>query len=261
MQGLNATVVSREEVSPDLCVLRVRPEGKLFDFEAGQFAGLGLPVRTPRISFSDAEEDPVEPDKLIRRAYSISSSSKQKEYAEFYISLVRSGLLTPRLLMLQTGDRLWMGPKATGHFTLNEVPEDKDLILVSTGTGLAPYLSMIRSAHRCHEGRHYTVVHGARHTWDLGYRGELEALNHGCGTFKYVPTLTRPESREGWAGHIGRVQSVFEDGTVGADPNKAHVFLCGSPEMVESTQTLLEACGYTQHSSRNPGTLHIERYW
>ena len=261
MAELNATVIGRLDLTPDLSVLRVQPDGELFDFEPGQYTVLGLPADHPRVPLAEPEDDPAPSGRLVKRAYSIASSSRRSEYLEFYVALVRSGALTPRLFALGKGERLWLGARAAGRFTLDDVPADKDLILVSTGTGLAPYISMIRSAHRCDGGRHYTVVHGARHGWDLGYRGELEALDHGCGTFRYVPTLTRPLAREGWTGKLGRVHLAFEDGTVTADPARSHVFLCGNPEMVQDLQARLEARGYTLHSPRSPGTLHVERYW
>ena len=145
----NATVIQRAELNPDLIIVRVRPDGPLFDFKAGQYTVLGLPGSSLRAAFSDPETEPSPPERLIRRAYSISSSSRQNEYIEFFISLVRSGQLTPRLFVLEEGDRIWMGSKAVGRFTLSEVDGSHDLLLISTGTGLAPYISMIRSAHRC----------------------------------------------------------------------------------------------------------------
>ena len=96
----NASVGQRVDLNPDLIILRVATDDPLFDFQAGQYTVLGLAASSPRVPFSD-QEDPPEDERLIRRAYSISSSSRRKEYLEFYISLVRSGALTPRLFALQ----------------------------------------------------------------------------------------------------------------------------------------------------------------
>ena len=205
----SATVIGRTELNPDLIILRVKPDGPLFRFAAGQYTVLGLTGASPRVAFSDADDEPSEDGQLIRRAYSISSSSKQDEYLEFYISLVRSGALSPRLFRLDKGDRIWLGPKATGQFTLSDVDERHDLLLISTGTGLAPYISMVRTAHQCGVGRKFYVVHGARYSWDLGYRSELQEVDHGCGTFAYRPTVTRVEEDQTWKGHVGRIQTVF----------------------------------------------------
>ena len=94
----SATVIGRTELNPDLIILRVKLDGPLFRFAAGQYTVLGLMGASPRVVFSDADDEPSQDGQLIRRAYSISSSSKQDEYLEFYISLVRSGALSPDCL-------------------------------------------------------------------------------------------------------------------------------------------------------------------
>ena len=191
-ESLNAIVTQRIEISPELIVLRAGPDGwELPAFEAGQFAVLGLPGKSERITWSDPEEEPPDPGRLIRRAYSIASSSVAKEYLEFYIMLVRSGELTPRLFSLERGDRVWLGKKISGMFTLADVPEDKNIVLISTGTGLAPYISMLRTHLLCGSQQHFAVLHGARHSWDLGYRAELATMHKLCDNFTYVPLISR----------------------------------------------------------------------
>ena len=131
----NAVVTQRIEVSPGLAILRVVPDGwDLPEFSAGQFAVLGLPGAAARYPGSDDEEVERDPAKLIKRAYSIASSSEAQEYMEFYVALVPSGALTPRLFSLGAGDRVWLSKKATGLFTLDQVPSDKHVVLVSTGS-------------------------------------------------------------------------------------------------------------------------------
>ncbi len=264
----NCTLIERQDLANDLAVLRVKPDRELFGFRAGQYAVIGLPASAPRFEHSEPDDDEAPTaSKLIRRAYSIASSSKTNEYVELYVTLVRSGELTPRLWLLRTGDRLWLSPSAKGHFTMDDLPQDKNVVLIGTGTGLAPYISMIREHHRCNSGRTFVVVHGARHVRELGYRDELEVLDRDCGTLVYVPTVSRPEPEEGWRGHVGRVQSVFADGTIDAaldgsmSPSATHAFVSGNPEMVEDIQRLLLGQGYTLHNARLPGTLHVERYW
>ena len=117
----NATVIGREEIHADLIILRVRPDAALFEFKPGQFGVLGLPGSAPRIPEAAAEEPASEPDKLIRRAYSIASSSVERRYVEFYLTLIASGQLTPRLFALKHGDRVFLGPKASGMFTTHVV--------------------------------------------------------------------------------------------------------------------------------------------
>ena len=272
---LNARLLSRFDITPDLAIFRIARDHGWFDYRPGQYTVIGLPAVAPRCSGTD-EADPNEnngnsggADRLIRRAYSIASSSAEDgSYLELYITLVHSGRLTPRLWCLNPGDPLWVGPKATGHFTLDQVPPTANLILVATGTGLAPYISMIRSEHACNVGRRFVVVHGARYSWDLGYRNMLQRLAAECPeSFVYLPTVTRRDLDPTWGGHVGRVQSVFEDGALekalGAplSPEVFQVFLCGNPEMVLSLQAMLEARGYRLSAPKKPGTLHIEKYW
>lgn len=264
----NSTLVERRDLTDDLAVFRVKPDGDLFSFRAGQYTVIGLPASAPRLESSDHEDDEIPAkNKLIRRAYSIASSSRINEYVELYVTLVRSGQLTPRLWLLGPGDRLWLGTSAKGRFTMDDVPADKNVVLIGTGTGLAPYIAMIGDHHRCNIGRRFVVVHGARRAVELGYRHELEALDRECGTLAYVPTVSRPEAQDGWSAHVGRVQSVFTDGTIEnalgtpLSPDTTHVFLSGNPEMVEDLQGGFLERGYTLHSPRSPGTLHVERYW
>ena len=269
----NATVIAREEISPGNIVLRVRPDGDLFDFEAGQFSVLGLRRDAPRIAHAGADDDhdhgggAARPDKPVRRAYSIASSSREREYIEFYITLVPTGELTPRLFALEIGSRLFLSPKATGLFTLDRVPDDEHVVFLSTGTGLAPYMSMLRTHLLCGSERRFVVLHGARVSWDLGYRAELESLNRLCGNFTYVPSITRPAEDPSFTGATGRLQQLLEADAIGErsglelDPARSHVFLCGNPGMIEAATAWFEERGFVSDAPRKPGNLHTEKYW
>lgn len=264
----NATLVARKDLTDDSAIFRIKSDGPLFEFHAGQYVAIGLPARSPRIAGADPDEDANgNPGKRIVRAYSIASSSKDRDYVELYITLVASGALTPRLWMLRPDDRLWLSSKAKGLFTLEGVAPDCRVVLIGTGTGLAPYISMIRDHHHCNLGRRFVVIHGARYERDLGYRDELDALHRDCRTMVYVPTVSRPEDDGYWPGHVGRVQSVVADGTLenalgdSVAPEGTHVFLSGNPEMVEDMERVFIDRGFTLHGARSPGTLHIERYW
>ncbi|HEY9171900.1 MAG TPA: ferredoxin--NADP reductase [Verrucomicrobiae bacterium] len=263
----NATVVGREEINPQLLILRVQPDAPLFEFAPGQFAVLGLLGREARVPESAPEETSPAPDKLIRRAYSIASSSVERRYVELYITLIASGQLTPRLFALKHGSRLFLGPKASGVFTLDRVPPHKAVILVATGTGLAPYLSMLRTSLVNDTQRRYVVLHGARYSWDLGYRGELESLARIRTNFTYLPSITRPQEDPHFRGHTGRIQTLIESGViekesgVPLDPAQADVFLCGNPEMVTTVKALLTAKGFVPDHGKEMGTIHVEEYW
>jgi ferredoxin/flavodoxin---NADP+ reductase len=266
---LNAIVIERVEVTPELIILRVKPnEGEIPPFKAGQFAILGLPPAAARIELSDTEEEEEIKGRkapLIRRAYSIASASNQNEYLEFYITLVRSGELTPRLFHLRRGDELFLGKKITGMFTLDQIPTESNLVFVATGTGLAPYMSMIRTMLPLHPNRRVAIVHGARHSWDLGYISELYHLSSHYDNFHYLPIISRPKIEPlPWHGATGYVQDIWKSGrwqkVWGADlqPKKDHLFLCGNPVMIEMMVEMLTGAGLSEGKD---GEIHCERYW
>lgn len=263
----NATVIGREEINPQLLILRVQPDAPLFDFVPGQFAVLGLLGQEMRVPEAAPEDATVESEKLIRRAYSIASASVERRYLEFYLTLITSGQLTPRLFALKHGSRVFLGSKASGVFTLNRVPPGKAVILVATGTGLAPYLSMLRTMLVSETQRRFVVLHGARYSWDLGYRAELESLARLRPNFTYLPSITRPEEDPHFHGHAGRIQTLIERGLieresgVPLDPAQADVFLCGNPDMVTTVKAILGVRGFTPDHGKETGTIHVEEYW
>lgn len=259
---LNATLLQRREITPDLLIFAVHPDGGVPDFVAGQYVALGLPGSAPRLAGTLPDKEPVAAEKLIKRAYSIGSAPTQKEALEFYIAVVRDGALTARLAALREGDRLFAAPKITGTFTLHDVPADKNLLLVATGTGLAPYISMLRTPTTWQPGRSITVVHGVRYPQDLGYREELESLQRRRPEFTYLPAVSRPHEGDGWQGLSGRVPRLFERGEIPLDVERDHVFLCGNPDMIDDLEKMLMGRGFTLHGKKNPvGNIHLERYW
>ncbi|MBF0192021.1 MAG: ferredoxin--NADP reductase [Magnetococcales bacterium] len=265
----NATVLTTTFVTPTILILQIRLDQNAFDFIPGQFTVLGLKRSEPRVAEADPEEVEIEKqDALIRRAYSITSSSQSKEYLEFYISMVSSGELTPRLFHLRPGDRLHVGDGSKGIFTLKDVPPDQNILLVGTGTGLAPYISMVRSM-ALENGTSpvsLAVMHGANYSWDLGYRAELEFLARRCPRFRYMPIVSNPTIDKSWQGCCGRLQEWLTRPDIGErcglpiDPEQTHIFLCGNPVMVESVSQILTAKGYSHGTRRNPGSLHLEKY-
>ena len=266
--ALNATVIHREELHHGLLILRVKPDGGTPAFLPGQYAVLGLPAEAARHECAEPEASTAfKPGKIIKRAYSIASSSLEGEYLEFYVAMVYSGALTPRLFALEEGDRIWLGRKITGMFTLADVTPGHDLIFVATGTGLAPYVSMLRSAYRFGGGFQTLVLHGARHSWDLGYRRELEALAAHYHDLHYYPMISRPVDDPYWQGETGYVSKFFANGRLGSlldhdlDPTRTSVFLCGNPRMILDMEEALGARGFKLHSRRERGNVFSEKYW
>ncbi len=268
--ALNAKVVANQEIAPGLFILRVAPDGwTLPPFKPGQFAVLGLPVTAPRHPLADPDDDP-RPDRwgFLRRSYSITSPAHETRYLEFFFTVVRSGDLSPRLGALVAGDRLWLGPKISGLFTLDQVPDGAHVIMVATGTGLAPYLSMLRTFAPSQKERRFGVLHGARHSWELGFEAELEQMQRRYGNVSYLPTITAPdEERTPWRGAVGRVQHVWMQRPFERlwgfrpDPSNTHVLLCGNPAMVASMTALLQEEGFREYRRAHGGEIHAERYW
>lgn len=273
----NATVAQRVELAPGLIILRIVPDNLPFDFKAGQYVVLGLKTSAPRIPEADDPVDTTDPakagaraadpDRMIRKAYSIASGSRSDDFLEFYITVVMSGELTPRLFNLEIKDRLYVGPKAVGMFTLDKAPRDHHVLLVATGTGLAPYMSMLRSDLECGGQRRFVILHGARYSWDLGYRTELVSLSRHCPNLSYIPIITRPSGDPTWRGRSGYLQDAMFSGVIeeetglALNPETFHVYLCGNPSMIEQTIAGLVERGFVQDRGHDVGTIHTELYW
>ncbi|MEE8393413.1 MAG: ferredoxin--NADP reductase [Rhodospirillales bacterium] len=273
----NSTVCGRIDITPRLSVFRVNPDGDGYSFIAGQYTVLGLKRSAPRVPEAEPETDDAaggekrakasDPGRMIKRAYSLTSDSRDTGYLEFYVSLVTSGELTPRLFMLGEGDRLFVGPRAKGLFTMEDVPDDMNILLIATGTGLAPYVSMLRSNVLGRPAQSVAVVHGASYSWDLGYRGELEVMSRNSPNLRYAPIVSRPDGDPDWRGRTGRLTPWLSGGDLSeicafeVNPETTHIFLCGHPRMVDDAQNHFEGQLFARGSRKEPGNLHLEKYW
>ncbi|HEY1380286.1 MAG TPA: ferredoxin--NADP reductase [Gemmataceae bacterium] len=298
----NATVASLHKVHSDLMVLRARPDFGRPPHRAGQYCTLGLGMWEPR--FPGCQEEvrkPGDEGRVVRRAYSLSCSVLGEDgrlldldatdWLEFYIVLVRETEdparapgLTPRLFMLREGDRLQVGERITGHFTLDGVRPTDAVVFLSTGTGEAPHNYMLWELLKA--GHRGPVVAGCcvRYRRDLGYLAVHERLAQDYPNYAYMPLTTRE-------GHGGGkkvyIQNLITSGQLEArlgrrlDPAAAHVYLCGNPKMIgvpvkdpatgvrrypEPTGVveILEArYGFTADNpaAKVRGNVHFEEYW
>jgi ferredoxin--NADP+ reductase len=267
---LNAIITQRHDVGKGVWVIYVTPDGwALPRFEAGQYATLGMPGASPRWNGADPEPPLKHPEKFIKRAYSIVSSPIEEDHLEFYLVLINNGTLTPRLFNLQPGDRLWLSPKIIGTFVLSRAPADVNLVFVATGTGIAPFVSMLRTIVGPKMTRRIALFHGVRVSQDLGYMKEMLAVQRICPNFTYFPTISRPQQEVvPWKGRTGYVQHLWGAGALREiwgfqpTPRDTHFFLCGSPGMIESTIEVLGKDGFSEHTRAHPhGQIHLERYW
>lgn len=266
----NATVTLRVDLVPGTMVLRVKLDEGGFPFESGQYTVLGLKRSSSRVADAPDDAGPLRDkpaDHMIRRAYSITSNSADDEL-EFVVTLVRSGDLTPRLFALKQGGRLYVEPKASGIFTLKTSSGNRDLLMVCTGSALAPYLSMIRSELPGDQDHNYVIVHAASVSWDLAFRAQLEQLAQQSKHLTYLPTVTEPDRDDSWHGLTGPVENLIRAGEIEdavgmpLDPERFDVFLAGSPAMIDAVTTELEQRGFKAGAPTDSETnIFAERYW
>jgi ferredoxin--NADP+ reductase len=232
----NATLVERIELDPTLVIFRIRPDTVPAPSEPWFLSGQYVTIGTG----------------AIQRAYSIASEPGERRWLEFYIRFAREPAtpapLTHVLWKMRVGDRLHLGEKIAGRFTLQRTVPAGDTrvrLLVAAGTGIAPFVSMIRHALRTADsatiGR-LAVLHGVSHPHELAFRDELTDAASRYG-LRYFPTVSRPAGHPEWTGLTGRVESLFDDGRlddIDLRPESAAVYVCGFRDTIAgSVQRLL----------------------
>jgi ferredoxin--NADP+ reductase len=235
---------------------------RLFSFTTTRHPGLRF--RSGHFVMMGLEVD----GRPLLRAYSVASAHYE-DHLEFYSIKVPDGPLTSRLSHLQPGDSVFVGRKPTGTLVLSNLRPGARLYLLGTGTGLAPFMSIIRDPEIYERFEQVIVVHGVRMVSELGYseyiRHELPA-NELIGDevrakLRYYPTVTREPFR-----NQGRITHLLESGTLTGDlglppidPEHDRVMICGSSAMLRDTTALLDARGFTEGNSHEPGDYVIER--
>ncbi len=247
-----ATVVEKRIWTEGLFTIRVSAS-EVMPFVPGQFLHLGV--------FPDGHDG--DESKLINRPYSVASPHGDE--LEFFIVLVEEGELTPRLWKLEPGSSLQVSQRAAGSFTLKKTPDAETLWLVSTGTGLAPYIAMLRTDAPWESFQNIVVVHGVRHLADLAYSDELKALEKThSGRFKLVQALTREQAN---GTMNGRIPALFDSGEIESftgfecRADNSSVLLCGNPAMLDTMEEVLGKRNMKRHRSKSPGQIVLERYW
>jgi ferredoxin/flavodoxin---NADP+ reductase len=184
----------------------------------GQFAVLGLFGSASRCALAEPEIPPADPDKLIKRAYGMASSPLNRDFLEFYMALVPGGALTPRLFNLKIGDRIWLSQKAAGRFTYDDSKVPKGANLVSDHHRFRPRAVREHAEHSPEvpaRAAESPLIHGVRHSWDLGYRSILMAMENLRTNLTYLPVVSRPnEEPVPWKGETGHVQDVWKSGAI-----------------------------------------------
>jgi ferredoxin--NADP+ reductase len=228
-----------EEVTPGLAIVGVQSLEQPFAFEPGQYATLGL-------------MGPA--GKLIQRPMSISSSAEDLSEYEFFIRLVEGGAFTNLLWGRKLGDPINIkGPK--GRFLLHD--DGRSALFVASGTGLAPFMSMLDTLRDRGQERQIVLLHGVSHEHDLAWRDELEGLERDGFPIRYVGTLSRPQQNPNWRGLTGRVETIVESqlDQHGLTPETATLYLCGNPDMIVAVDEYAQARGF------DPEQIRKELYW
>ena len=240
----NATIVRREDETDSLAYIWVKFGGDPVAFEPGQYMTIGV----------------MADDRLVQRPYSVASSPRVagSEGYEFYVRLVQGGQFTPLLWRLPVGHGMRMiGPK--GRFTL-EPGDERTHLFISSGTGNAPFISMIRTAIADGRPRRAVFLNGVSYAHELGYRHIVEDWK-ASGTYpvEYVPTVSRPAdpANAGWTGRTGRAEAVLASvcDDFGLTPDNAIAYICGNPDMIVAAEATLLERGFPE------GQVKKELYW
>ncbi len=292
----NATISYLRRAHDNLWIFGVVPDAGVPEYDAGQYATLGLGYWEPRIDELAEDLDRAQLAKMARRSYSISSPilgddgellpPGPEPALEFYVVLVETdwqgtpAVLTPRLFLKDVGDRLYMGRKIAGRYRLDRVGDpDADIVMLATGTGEAPHncmlLDLLRDGHR---GR-IAAACTARYRRDLAYVDVHAELERRYPNYRYFPMTTREPENEGRKVYI---QDWIDSGAMeadlgwGLDPARTHVFLCGNPAMIglpewdgdtpsfpetRGVAEILSERGFTIDHRGVAGNVHYEEYW
>jgi len=267
------TVLSKTTWTPNLFSFTVsRPDS--FKFTAGQFVRLGVnPSQLKYYQQTDASDEISDSalNEDVFRAYSIVSSPFD-EVIEFFSIVIPDGAFTSQLQHLQVGDELLLNTMPFGFLTLAryQKPLPKDLWLLATGTGLAPFLSMLQDLKTWEDYEHIVLAYSARSLDELAYVEKIESLQEDFGTLVdnpakliFIPIVTR-EPVEGALSE--RLPKLLLEGTLQAragialDIDTTHVMLCGNPDMVEDTKEALKTLGLVMNR-RGEGNIAVENYW
>ena len=247
----NASLVARSDENESLAYFTVRFDGDATPFESGQYMTIGVFVEAPEMPLGS---------RIVQRPYSVASDPGVAGSVgyEMYVRLVQGGQFTPLLWRLQVGARMRMiGPK--GKFTL-EPEDDRTHLFISSGTGNAPFVSMMKAMLRVGRPREAIFLNGVSYAHDLGYRSLLDGWQtSGAYPVTYIPTVSRPSAPEnaGWSGRWGRVESIIAPvlSEYELNPDNCIAYICGNPDMILAAEATLLERGFPEAQVKK------ELYW
>ena len=242
---LDGVVVSNQKLNDRLTCLKFN--APLADFQAGQFVRVGLEID----------------EEIVARPYSLVSLPGEQPL-EIYFNIVPKGPLSPKLFALDKGDKILIAPNPNGFLVLNEIPACKNLWMIATGTGVGPFLSILRSEDTWERFEHIVLCYSVRSRDELAYRALIDEIAQMHPTqFRFVPHITREAQPDALQQRIpATIESGELEKTAGVplDADNSHVMMCGSSEMITDVSALLEARGMRRHRRREPGHFTMEKY-
>jgi len=243
---IEGSVASNTHWTPNLFSLRI--DADVAPFKAGQYTALALDIAGERIA----------------QPYSILSSPEASPL-EFFFHTPQDGQLSAALGRLQAGDRVWVQQTPEGRFTLDQVPDGRDLWLLATGTGVSPFLSLLCTPQPWERFEHIVLVYAVRHSSDIAYEDLLSQLRSRHGErFSFIPFVSREQVEH--TVH-GRIPASLADGTLERvagrrfTTERSRFMICGNPGMVQDALTALQQRGFVRSMDGRTGHITLEAYW
>lgn len=245
-EWIQGTVTDNIHWTENLYSLKI--DADIDPFIAGQFTSLALDIDGERVA----------------RPYSYLSAPAEKPL-EFFFYAATGGVLSNAMLELESGDSIWLKKQSNGFFTLAEVPDARDLWMFGTGTGIAPFFSILKTDEPWQRFEKVILAHGVRSGADLRYQEIIEDISASRGEqFLFEAFVTREDVP---GTYHGRIPAAIADGSMEKtcglqlSPQDSQIMLCGNPDMVKDTVQLLKGRGFTKNRRRTPGQITVENYW
>lgn len=239
-------VVENKHWTDQLYSLKIDADIK--PFTPGQFGRLALDIGGKRIA----------------RPYSFVNAPDEAHH-EFYSIVVPEGSLSLRLHAMERGDKIWIASAAAGFFTMDEVRDGSELWMLSTGTALGPFLSILKTDEPWRRFRRIVLIHAVRRAEELTYGDTIETFRRrDPQRFTFIPFVSREQTDFAMP---GRVPAAIESGDLEKranlpfNPATSQVMICGNPGMIEDTSNILKARGFKKNRRRDPGQITTENYW
>lgn len=242
---LDGKVVQNRRLNEYLTALIIDVD--LGDYEPGQFVRIGLP----------------DGDDVLARPYSLVNTP-QENHLEVYFNIVEDGPLSPRLFALHAGDDILVADNPSGFLTVSEIPQCKHLWMIATGTGIGPFLAILKSAAVWQKFEKIILCYSVSYAAELAYQDVIERImTEHDDRFHFVPVVTR-ESHPGALGK--RLPLLMQDGSleqhveISINAGDSHVMMCGSSNMITDVSAELKARDMKKHRRRDPGHFTTEKY-